>query len=123
VIPAATVLIVDDEPVVRALLRAALEPAGARLLESGDGTEALDIAWRERPDLIVLDVGLPMLSGIDVCRALKTHLPPPRVLLITGNRYIEGIDDCGADQVVVKPFDPAALLDDVRRLLALPAAA
>ena len=121
--PAGTILIVDDEPVVRALLKAALEPAGSRLLESADGTEALEIAWTERPDLVLLDVGLPLLSGIDVCRALKTHLPPPRVMLITGNRYIDGIDDCGADDVIVKPFDPVALLDDVRRVLALPAAA
>ncbi len=120
---AETVLIVDDEPVVRALLRAALEPAGSRLLDSADGAEALDIAWRERPDLVVLDVGLPLLSGIDVCRALKTHLPPPRVLLITGNGHVEGIDDCGADGVIVKPFDPALVLETVRRLLALPAAA
>ena len=118
-----TILIVDDEPVVRALLKAALEPAGSRLLESADGTDALDIAWRERPDVVVLDVGLPLLSGIDVCRALKTHLPPPRVLLITGNGYTEGIDDCGADGVIVKPFDPSLLLETVRRMLALPAAA
>jgi DNA-binding response OmpR family regulator len=117
VTPAGTILIVDDEPVVRALLRAALEPAGSRLFESGDGTEALEIAWRERPELVVLDVGLPLLSGIDVCRALKTHLPPPRVMLITGNRYIDDIDDCGADEIVVKPFDPAALLERVQRLM------
>jgi DNA-binding response OmpR family regulator len=118
-----TILIVDDEPVVRALLTAALEPAGCRLFESADGTEALDIAWRERPELVLLDVGLPMLSGIDVCRALKTHLPPPRVLLITGNGYTEGIDGCGADGVIVKPFDPTLVLETARRLLALPAAA
>jgi two-component system, OmpR family, KDP operon response regulator KdpE len=116
------ILIVDDEPVVRALLRAALEPAGL-LLEAADGTEALELAWQRRPEIVVLDVGLPLLSGIDVCRALKTHLPPPRVLLITGNGYTEGIDTCGADAVVVKPFDHQALLAEVRRLLALPIAA
>lgn len=117
---AGAILIVDDEPVVRALLRAALEPAGSRLIEAADGHQALDLAWQERPELIVLDVGLPMLSGIDVCRALKTHLPPPRVLLITGNRYTDGVDDCGADAVFVKPFDPRALLEEVQRLMAMP---
>ena len=119
----ATILIVDDEPVVRALLQAALEPAGSRLLESADGADALEIAWRERPDIVLLDVGLPLLSGIDVCRALKTHLPPPRVLLITGNGFVDGIDACGADGVIVKPFDPVLLFETVRRVLALPAAA
>ena len=118
-----TILIVDDEPVVRALLRAALDAAGSRLLEAADGHEALDLAWQERPDLVVLDVGLPMLSGIDVCRVLKTHLPPPRVLLITGNGYANGVDRCGADAVFAKPFDPAAILQEARRLLAMPAAA
>ncbi len=120
---AGTILIVDDEPVVRALLRAALEPAGLRLLEAADGHEALDLAWQERPELIVLDVGLPLLNGIDVCRALKTHLPPPRVLLITGNGYADGVDGCGADAVFTKPFDPAAILEEAQRLLAMPTAA
>jgi DNA-binding response OmpR family regulator len=128
VIQGATILIVDDEPVVRALLRAALDPATpgsahSQLLEAADGTDALEIAWRERPDLVLLDVGLPLLNGLDVCRALKTHLPPPRVLLITGNGHTEGIDGCGADGVIVKPFDPSLLLETVRRVLALPVAA
>jgi two-component system KDP operon response regulator KdpE len=118
-----TILIVDDEPVVRALLRAALEPVASRLLESADGEDAIELSWQERPELIVLDVGLPLLSGIDVCRALKTHLPPPRVLLVTGNRYVDGIDACGADAIFVKPFDPLALREEALRLLALPAAA
>jgi CheY-like chemotaxis protein len=117
--PEHTILLVDDEPVVRQLLRAALEPVGARLLETEDGNQALEVAWDARPELVVLDVGLPMLSGIDVCRGLKTHLPPPKVILITGNRFVEGIDDCGADAVVGKPFNPQALLEEAQRLLAL----
>jgi two-component system KDP operon response regulator KdpE len=119
----ATILIVDDEPVVRALLRAALEPAGSRIIEAVDGEAALDTAWEERPDVIVLDVGLPGLSGLDVCRAVKTHLPPPRVMLITGNRYAPGVEDCGADAIVEKPFDPHAVLDEARRLLGVAALA
>ncbi len=119
----ATILIVDDEPVVRAVLRAALEPSGSRIIEADDGEEALRIAWEDRPDLIVLDVGLPMLSGIDVCRAVKTHLPPPRVLLITGNRHTYGVEDCGADAIITKPFDALGLREEAQRLLAAPAAA
>ena len=114
----ATILIVDDEPVVRALLRAALEPMGSRVIDAVDGEAALEVAWNERPELIILDVGLPGLSGIDVCRALKTHLPPPRVILITGNRYAPGVEDCGADAIIDKPFDPHALREDARRMLA-----
>jgi DNA-binding response OmpR family regulator len=117
----ATILIVDDEPVVRALLRAALEPAGSRIIEAEDGETALEAAWQERPDVIVLDVGLPGLSGLDVCRAVKTHLPPPRVMLITGNRYGPGVEDCGADVIIEKPFDPHTVLYETRRLLSAPA--
>jgi CheY-like chemotaxis protein len=117
-----TILVVDDEPVVRQLLRAALAPSGARLIEAEDGNAALELAWQERPELVVLDVGLPMLNGIDVCRGLKTHLPPPRVILITANQFADGIDDCGADAVVPKPFSPSSLLLAAERLLALQAA-
>jgi len=99
---------------VRALLLAALEPAGSRVVEAMDGSEALEVAWRERPDLVLLDVGLPKLSGIDVCRALKTNPEPPRVLLITGNAEVSGMEACGADGVVAKPFQPLDLLELVR---------
>ncbi len=120
----ACILIVDDEPVVRALLRAALAPAGssmgrpARVVEAADGSEALEVAWRERPDVVLLDVGLPKLNGLDVCRALKTNPAAPRVLLITGNADLDRIDDCGADGIVTKPFRPLELLDLVVHHLA-----
>jgi CheY-like chemotaxis protein len=112
------ILVVDDEPVVRALLRAALEPAGSRVVEALDGSEALEVAWRERPELVLLDVGLPKLSGLDVCRALKTNPDAPRVLLVTGNADLPEIDECGADGVVTKPFRPDELLALVQRELA-----
>jgi CheY-like chemotaxis protein len=123
VLDPACILIVDDEPVVRALLRAALAPAGSRIVEAVDGSEALDVAWRERPDVVLLDVGLPKLNGLDVCRALKTNPVAPRVLLITGNADPDRIDDCPADGIVTKPFRPAELLDLVQRYLAESAAA
>jgi CheY-like chemotaxis protein len=115
--PQTCILVVDDEPVVRALLRAALEPAGSRVVEALDGSEALEVAWRERPELVLLDVGLPKLSGLDVCRALKTNPEPPRVLLVTGNADLPELDACGADGVVTKPFRPDELLALVRREL------
>jgi len=113
-VAAKTILIVDDEPVVRALLRVALEPTGSRLIEAADGSEALEVAWRDRPDVVVLDVGLPKLSGIDVCRALKTNPEAPRVVLISGNTFGEdGLESCGADSVIAKPFRYAELMSQV----------
>ena len=113
-----TILIVDDEPVVRALLTAALGPAGSRLVEAADGSTALEAAWRERPDLVLLDVGLPKLSGIDVCAALKTNPQPPLVLLMTGNADAIDAATCGADGVIAKPFLPLDVLQRVRSELA-----
>ena len=98
---------------MRALLRVALEPTGSRLVEAADGSEALEVAWREHPDLVLLDVGLPRLSGIDVCRALKTNPDPPRVILLTGNALAEDLDTCGADGLISKPFKPSELVETV----------
>lgn len=103
---------------MRALLRAALGPTGSRLVEAVDGCEALEVAWRERPDVVLLDVGLPKLSGVDVCRALKTSPSPPHVILITGDALAEGVDQCGADGVIAKPFRTAVLVNEVERALA-----
>ena len=114
-----TILIVDDEPVVRALLVAALEPIGARIVEAADGSEALEVAWLEEPDIAVVDVGLPKLSGVDVCRALQTNPNPPAVILITGNVYAEELEGCGAEDVFAKPFQPLDLLAAVERCLGL----
>jgi two-component system OmpR family response regulator len=112
-----TIMIVDDEPVVREVLKAALEPAGANIVEAYDGSHALEVAWREQPDVAVIDVGLPKLSGVDVCRALQTNPNPPVVILITGNVYAEELDGCGAEDVFAKPFQPLDLLDAVERCL------
>lgn len=100
---------------MRALLTAALEPTGSRLVEAVDGSEALETAWRERPDLVLLDVGLPKLNGFDVCRALKTSPSPPHIILITGDAFAEDVNHCGADGVIAKPFRPGDLVDEVER--------
>ena len=114
-----TILIVDDEPVMRALLQVTLEPTGARIIEAADGSEALDVAWEEQPDLAIVDVGLPKLSGVDVCRALMTNPEPAMVILITGNVYAEELDGCGAFDIFPKPFHPDELLAAVERCLGL----
>ena len=93
-----------------------------RLAEAADGSEALEAAWRERPDIVLLDVGLPKLSGIDVCRALKTNPDPPRVILMTGN--VDALDGrtCGADAIIAKPFLPTEVTELVLEQVATAAA-
>lgn len=118
----ATVLVVDDEPTIRMLLLAALEGTDHLLLEAADGRSALGLARSSRPDLILLDIALPGLSGLDVCRELKqdpTTADVP-VLLLTGlarqdERQVA--DDVGAEGFIAKPFSPVALVAEIEEIL------
>lgn len=117
---AATILVCDDDPSLRELVRAVLGPR-FRFLEAADGLEALALAREERPELIVLDVMLPGLSGIEVLEKLRTdeELKETRVIVITAWSHAE-IDAqvAGADRFVAKPFDPDDLSTAVAELLA-----
>jgi CheY-like chemotaxis protein len=119
----ATILAVDDEPAIRALLRAALEAAGHTVLEADDGACALEQARRHGPDLILLDLALPGMSGREVCRRLReaeatTAIP---IVLLTGlpdahrpaNSQIEGVQGS-----LGKPFAVSELVEAVANLLA-----
>ena len=114
----ATILVVDDEPTIRSLLRAALERRGYELLEAADGVGALEIAQRRRPDLIVLDVALPQLNGLEVCRRLKQNPATAAVpvFLLTGfiqdEQRREGAR-AGVEAFIAKPFSPVALADQI----------
>ena len=112
-----TILVVDDEPTIRALVRAALEPNGVRVVEAGDGTGALKSVEANRPDLILLDIALPRMSGLDVCRRLKAERETADipVLLLTG--LVQHIDAVGAQGVIAKPFSPAKLASQVASML------
>lgn len=117
-----TVLVVDDEPTIRALVRAALEPAGVRVVEAADGVTALESVEADRPDLILLDIALPRMSGLDVCRRLKAQRETADipVLLLTGLvLHIDAgaVDDVGAQGVIAKPFSPAKLVSQVAATL------
>ena len=123
-----TVLVVDDEPIIRVLIRAALEGTGYGLLEAVDGVSALDVARSRRPDLILLDIALPHLSGLEVCRRLKedpaTAATP--VLLLTGfvqEAQRQAGERAGADGFIAKPFSPAGLAAQIDRTLRRRAAA
>ena len=114
------VLVTDDERSVRSAVRRALTLEGYRVSEAGDGAEALDTIARDRPDAVVLDVMMPELDGLQVCRALRDGGDSMPVLMLTARDEIEdrvrGLDE-GADDYLVKPFALQELLARVRVLL------
>jgi signal transduction histidine kinase len=123
-----TILLVDDEPANRHTYGYLFRTAGFAVLEAGTGREALDLAARERPDLVVLDVSLPDLSGFEVCRRLKEDeatrsvpvLQVSAVYVGSGDRS-QGLES-GADAYLIKPVEPRELLATVRSLLRVRAA-
>jgi DNA-binding NarL/FixJ family response regulator len=117
-----TVLVVDDDEACRALLTDLLERIGCTVYEAADGDEALDVARAVRPALVILDVGLPRVTGYEVCRELRDSFGDSvAVMFLSGTRG-EAIDRVaglliGADDYVVKPFDPDELINRARALL------
>jgi two-component system response regulator MprA len=118
--PAAHILVVDDDEPITAALRRALEYEGLRVSIARDGSAALDQARRDPPDLVVLDVMLPGLSGIEVCQRLRNERADALVLMLTARDAtadrVRGLD-AGADDYLVKPFAYEELLARVRALL------
>ncbi len=120
------VLVVDDEGDIRELLRATLARAGCALLFAGSGQEALAVARRELPAVILLDVVMPDALGWDVLRELKADpsTRPARVLMLTGlarKAVFKVAFELGADGFLNKPFTPAEVLQRVQDLLKLSA--
>ena len=116
-----TVLIVDDEPAIVQLVRITLEIARVRVLEASDGTTAIERAIALRPDLILLDVDLPDLSGLDVCRRLKREeaMALTKIVMLTAAAQQDDVARglaAGADQYLTKPFSPVRLLTLVEQL-------
>jgi DNA-binding response OmpR family regulator len=117
-----TLLIAEDDPLLVPLLKATFRTSGLRVLTATTGTQVLDLARAERPDLVLLDVGLPEMNGYEVCRALKTD-PKTSVIKVVMLTARAGLADqrlaaeAGADAYLTKPFSPAALLDAVRSRL------
>lgn len=118
----ATVLIVDDEPNIVRLVRLTLESERVRVFEASDGTTAMDQAITVRPDLILLDIDLPDVSGLEVCRRLKAEaaLAHTKIVMLTAAAQQDDVARgfaAGADQYLTKPFSPVRLITLVEQLL------
>lgn len=117
------ILIVDDEPYIRELVSTTLKGDEYKILEAGDGEEALQIARNEMPDLILLDIRMPKKDGLEVCRELKSDPKTSSLYIVILTAYGQEVEkergrEAGADGYFVKPFSPIALLKKVEELLA-----
>jgi two-component system, OmpR family, KDP operon response regulator KdpE len=110
------VLVIDDERPIRRLLRASLSAQGYQVLEAASGQEGLDAAASARPDLIILDLGLPDLDGVEVTRRLREWSKTPVLILSVRGHDAEKIAalDAGADDYLTKPFSMGELLARMR---------
>lgn len=111
----ATILVADDDHLLRAILRECLERADHTVLEAGDGIAALDIALDERPDCLLLDVMMPLARGLEVVRQvrLQEDWNPAVIMISARTRFADRMNalDAGANTYVEKPFEPDGLLD------------
>ncbi|MFN8413413.1 MAG: response regulator transcription factor [Anaerolineales bacterium] len=114
-----TILVVDDEPKIVRLARDYLEKNGYRVVTATDGQSALTTARREKPDLIVLDLMLPILDGREVCKILRRESDVPIIMLTALAEEVDQITglEIGADDYITKPFSPRALVARVRAML------
>ena len=116
---AATILVVDDEPQIRRVMRTTLTAEGYAVIEARDGAEALEKLRSERPDLILLDMNMPVLDGLQTCREIRSSSEVPIIMLTVRSAEKDKVRalDAGADDYVVKPFSIQELLARVRALL------
>ncbi len=114
-----TILVVDDEPKIVQLARDYLEHAGFGVLTASDGPGALAMARSRHPDLVVLDLGLPGLDGLDVTRELRRDSAIPIVMLTARDDELDKLLglELGADDYLTKPFSPRELVARVRAVL------
>ena len=114
-----TVLIVDDQPDIVRLVRDYLERAGFRVLTASDGEQALQVARSSHPDLVILDLTLPRLDGLDVARALRRDGDVPIIMLTARTEESDRVAglELGADDYVTKPFSAREMVARVRAVL------
>jgi len=114
-----TILVVDDEPKIVRIARDYLERAGFHVVAAGDGRAVLSLVRSEKPDLIVLDLALPEMDGLDVTRALRKESEIPIIMLTARDDEADRLVglELGADDYIVKPFSPKELVARVRAVL------
>lgn len=113
------ILVVDDEPKIVQLTRDYLERAGFSVVTAADGKSALSAARAEHPDLVLLDLGLPAMDGLDVTRTLRRDTNIPIIILTARNEETDKLVglELGADDYITKPFSPKEVLARVRAVL------
>ncbi|HEX6292518.1 MAG TPA: response regulator transcription factor [Herpetosiphonaceae bacterium] len=119
---APTILVVDDEQRLRALVRSYLERDGFTVVTADNGLAALDLARQRQPDVVVLDIMLPGIDGLEVCRRLRTFSDAYVLMLTAKAEEIDRIVglEVGADDYLTKPFSPRELVARIRALLRRP---
>ena len=113
------ILVVDDEPKIIQLTQDYLENAGFSVISAGDGERALAVIQIEKPDLVVLDLGLPGMDGLDVCRSIRKTSNLPIIMLTARDEETDKLVglELGADDYITKPFSPKELVARVRSVL------
>jgi two-component system phosphate regulon response regulator PhoB len=117
-----TVLLVEDDPDIRHLVSYKLTRGGFDVIEAADGVAALHEARRRPPDLVILDVRMPRMSGLEVCREMRAapHTADVPIIMLTARARTQDLEQAyaaGATDYVVKPFSPRALQERVESLL------
>ncbi len=119
---ASRILVVEDDPHTRRINVLALGSAGYEVRDAADGATAVDTALEFRPDLVVMDIALPGLGGLEATRRIRSIIdPPPLVIVLTARAMREDQEaarNAGCDGYLAKPIDPFDLVHEVRRLLA-----
>jgi DNA-binding response OmpR family regulator len=120
--PSPTVLVVEDDPVILRLLEVNFELEGFGVVLAHDGVEGVDLARSEQPDIVISDIMMPRMSGIELVEALKADEATAKIPIILLSAKAQTSDlksgmDAGADDYITKPFEPLDLVDRVNALL------